>query len=225
MLEVKNISSGYGKKQVLYDVSLTVEKGEVVLLTGGNGSGKSTLLKCIYNLLPCWTGEIFFEGENLNGTKPSDLIKKGIVYIPQKDFYFENLTVNENLQISGNTLPKDILRERICEVYELTGLGKLKKRKPFDLSGGERKILAFGMGLIHHPKLLLLDEPMAGLDIHSENLVKDLISERIDKKIGFLIVEHSSHLKNGHLGTKYSQLRCDRVIDLIDKNKENNRQM
>ena len=121
MLEVKNISSGYGKKQVLFDISLQVNKGEVVLLTGGNGSGKSTLLKCIYNLLPCWSGEIFFEEEKINGLKSSDLIQKGVVYIPQKDFYFENLTVLENLQISGNMLQKNILKERISEVFELTG--------------------------------------------------------------------------------------------------------
>jgi ABC-type branched-subunit amino acid transport system ATPase component len=145
MLEVKNISSCYGKKQVLYDVSLEVNKGEVVLLTGGNGSGKTTLLKCIYNLLPLWTGETWFEGERIDGLKPSDLIKKGIVYIPQKDFYFENLTVEENLQISGHILPKNILKKRINDVYDLIGLGKLKKRRPFNLSGGERKILAFGM--------------------------------------------------------------------------------
>ncbi len=81
MLNIKNISSGYGKKQVLYDISLQVNKGEVVLLTGGNGSGKSTLLKCIYNLLPCWSGEIFFESKKISGLKPFDLIKKGIVYI------------------------------------------------------------------------------------------------------------------------------------------------
>lgn len=191
MLEVKNISSGYGKKQVLYDVSLTVEKGEVVLLTGGNGSGKSTLLKCIYNLLSLWSGEIFFEGENLNGTKPSDLIKKGIVYIPQKDFYFENLTVDENLQISGNTLPKDKLKERIWKVYELTGLGKLKRRKPFDLSGGERKILAFGMGLIHQPRLLLFDEPFAGVDEKNSVVLLQLFQQAIIKPDnGVLIVEH-----------------------------------
>jgi len=191
MLEIKNISSGYGKKQVLYDVSLKVEKGEVVLLTGGNGSGKSTLLKCIYNLLPCWTGEIFFEGEKLNGTKPSDLIKKGIVYIPQKDFYFENLTVNENLQISGNTLPKNKLKERISEVYELTGLGKLKKRKPFDLSGGERKMLAFGMGLIHQPRLLLFDEPFAGVDSKNTTTLLNLFRDTIIKPDNIvIIVEH-----------------------------------
>lgn len=191
MLEIKNISSGYGKKQVLYDVSLQVNKGEVVLLTGGNGSGKSTLLKCIYNLLPCWTGEIFFEGEQINGLKPSDLIQMGIVYIPQKDFYFENLTVEENLEISGHTLPKAELKDRIEEVYELTDLSRFKKRKPFDLSGGERKILAFGMGLIHKPKLLLFDEPFAGVDKKNTVTLLKLFNETIIKPdIGLIIVEH-----------------------------------
>lgn len=196
MLEVKNISSGYGKKQVLYDVSLQVSKGEVVLLTGGNGSGKSTLLKCIYNLLPCWTGEIFFEGDKINKLKPSDLIKRGIVYIPQKDFYFENLTVEENLQISGNSLPKSKLKERTVEVYELTGLSKFRKRKPFDLSGGERKILAFGMGLIHKPKLLLFDEPFAGVDAKNAVVLLNLFKETIIKPDnGVIIVEHKDDTK------------------------------
>ncbi len=191
MLEVKNISSGYGKKQVLYDVSLHVNKGEVLLLTGGNGSGKSTLLKCIYNSLLCWSGEIFFEKEKINGLKSSDLIKKGIVYIPQKDFYFENLTVEENLQISGYTLSKGELNVRIAEVYALTGLTKFRKRKPFDLSGGERKILAFGMGLIHKPKLLLFDEPFAGVDAKNTTTLLRLFKETIIKPDNcVIIVEH-----------------------------------
>lgn len=196
MLEVKNISSGYAKKQVLFDVSLTVNTGEVVLLTGGNGSGKSTLLKCIYNLLPCWSGEILFEVEKINGLKPSDLIQKGIVYIPQKDFYFENLTVEENLQISGNSLSKNELKERIAEVFELTGLSKLKKRKPFDLSGGERKILAFGMGLIHKPRVLLFDEPFAGVDsINSATLLRLFKETIINKYNSVIIVEHKDDVK------------------------------
>lgn len=195
MLEVKNISSGYRKKQVLYEVSLNVGKGEVVLLTGGNGSGKSTLLKCIYNLLPCWTGEIFFDGNQINGLKPHDLIKKGIVYIPQKDFYFENLTVIENMQISGNMLSKSILKERITEVSELTGLGKFRKRRPFDLSGGERKILAFGMGLIHKPKLLLFDEPFAGADAkNTTNLLRLFKENIINSNNGVIIVEHKKNI-------------------------------
>lgn len=196
MLKINNISSGYGKKQVLFDVSMTVEPGEVVLLTGGNGSGKSTLLKCIYNLLPLWTGNIEFEGQHTGNKKPSDLIHNGIVYIPQKDFYFENLTVLENLQISGNMFPKQQLKERIDEVFELTGLSKFKKRKPFDLSGGERKILAFGMGLIHKPKLLLFDEPFAGVDAKNSTTLLRLFQEAIiSPSNGVIIVEHKDDAK------------------------------
>jgi branched-chain amino acid transport system ATP-binding protein len=196
MLKINNISSGYGKKQVLFDVSMTVEPGEVILLTGGNGSGKSTLLKCIYNLLPLWSGNIEFEGQDTGNKKPSDLIHKGIVYIPQKDFYFENLTVFENLQISGNMLPKQQLKERIDEVFELTGLSKFKKRNPFDLSGGERKILAFGMGLIHKPKLLLFDEPFAGVDAKNSTILLRLFQETIITSGNVvIIVEHKDDVK------------------------------
>jgi len=84
MLKVENISTGYGKKQVLHDISLQVNKGEVVLLTGGNGSGKSTLLKTIYRLLPIWSGRIFFNETEITYDNPSQLIKKGIAYILQK---------------------------------------------------------------------------------------------------------------------------------------------
>jgi branched-chain amino acid transport system ATP-binding protein len=196
MLKTNNISSGYGKKQVLFDVSMTIEPSEVVLLTGGNGSGKSTLLKCVYNLLPLWSGNIEFEGQDTGNKKPSDLIHKGIVYIPQKDFYFENLTVLENLQISGNLFPKQLLKERIEEVFELTGLSKFKKRKPFDLSGGERKILAFAMGLIHKPKLLLFDEPFAGVDAKNSTTLLRLFQETIiTPSNGVIIVEHKDDEK------------------------------
>lgn len=196
MLKINNISSGYGKKQVLFDVSLTIEPGEVLLLTGGNGSGKSTLLKCVYNLLPLWSGSIEFEGQDTCTKKPSNLIHNGIVYIPQKDFYFENLTVLENLQISGNMLPKQQLKVRIDEVFELTGLSKFRKRKPFDLSGGERKILAFGMGLIHKPKLLLFDEPFAGVDAKNSTTLLQLFKETIiTPENGVIIVEHKDDAK------------------------------
>ncbi len=200
MLSIKNVSTGYGKKQVLYNVSLEVKEGEVVLLSGGNGSGKSTLLKCIYNLLPPWSGSIKFNGNNTVSNKPSELIHKGIVYIPQKNFNFENLTVLENLQIAGTKLPRNLLNERITEVIELTNLSKFSNRKPFNLSGGERKLLAFGMGLIHKPKLLLFDEPFAGVDIqNTENLIKLFKESIINPDVGLIIVEHrneAQHLFN-----------------------------
>jgi branched-chain amino acid transport system ATP-binding protein len=196
MLEVKNISSGYGKKQVLYDVSLQVKKGEVVLLTGGNGSGKSTILKCIYGLLPLWNGEIYFEGEKITGLKTSDLIKKGIVYIPQKNNYFENLTVQENLEVSGSIYSKTELKKKIKNVFEnFNKLAELKKRTPFSLSGGERQLLAFGMALVHKPKLILFDEPLAGMDKGNTQIILDEILI-LNKKhnIEFLIIEHTKSL-------------------------------
>lgn len=192
MLEVKNISSGYGKKQVLFDVSFAVKKGKIVLMTGGNGSGKSTILKCIYGLLPLWSGKIYFNGENLAGFKTSDMIKKGIVYIPQKNNYFENLTVQENLEVSGSIYTKNVLKEKIDKVYtEVPKLAGYKKRTPFNLSGGERQLLAFGMALIHEPKLILFDEPLAGLDSEKVIIIFNKIVQ-LNKKnnIGFLIIEH-----------------------------------
>jgi branched-chain amino acid transport system ATP-binding protein len=120
MLIVENIISGYGKKQVLNGVSFVVNDGEIVLLTGGNGSGKSTVLKCIYGLLKVWNeGRITFDGEDITGLSPSSMIKRGIVYIPQKNNYFENLTVQSNLEVAGNTInEKAFLANRIYEVYE-----------------------------------------------------------------------------------------------------------
>jgi len=195
MLEVKNISSGYGKKQVLYDVSLKVEPGEVVLLTGGNGSGKSTLLKCIYNLLLCWSGEIWYEGEKINGLKPSDLITKGIVYIPQKENYFENLTVKENLLVSGSIYSKDITSKRIENVYNnLPMVKQFESKTPFRLSGGEKQLLALGIALVHNPKLILIDEPFAGLDeINSKTIIQEIIKLK-NLNVGILVVEHKKHI-------------------------------
>lgn len=193
MLKVKNISAGFGKKQVLYNISFEVKSGKIVLLTGGNGCGKSTLLKCIYNLLPIWSGEIWFEDERIDGLPTYKMIRKGIVYIPQADFCFENLTVEENLKVAGNIYHNKELFKKIEIVYEQTGLMKFRKRKPFNLSGGERKLLAFGMSLIHLPKLIMLDEPFAGLDNNSSVLIKS-ICETINKSylVSLLIIEQKS---------------------------------
>jgi branched-chain amino acid transport system ATP-binding protein len=209
MLELKNISTGYGKKQVLYNVSLKICQGELILITGSNGSGKSTLLKCIYNLLPCWTGNIFFNGIKIDELKPSDLIKLGIVYIPQKNFYFEELTVEENLQISGNSIKHSELDKRIAEVYELTELSKFKKRKPFDLSAGERKILALGIALINKPKLLMFDEPLSGLSIRNTEIMVRTITMLNMSGVSFLIVEH--RMKKSRIDIKEIRLNLGQI--------------
>lgn len=194
MLKVENISTGYGKKQVLFNVSLEVKQGEIVLLAGGNGSGKSTLLKAIYGLLPIWNeGQVFFNREDITGRQTSDLLKKGILYVPQKNNLFEDLTVRENLQMAGLTITdKAELQRRIEYVLSVFGVLKLHlDKKPMKMSGGERTLLTLAMATLYSPKVILLDEPLVGLSFKNIIFVNDCIKKlNEDEGVGFLIVEH-----------------------------------
>jgi branched-chain amino acid transport system ATP-binding protein len=193
MLKVEHITTGYGKKQVLTDVSFTVERGDIVLLSGGNGSGKSTVLKCVYGLLKPWneTGKVIFEGEDITGLHASDMIRKGIVYMPQKKNVFEEFTVEENLWTSADIYSKSEAKERIKKVLELLPLLETKrKRTPFHMSGGEKQLLAFGNVLVHSPKLILLDEPFAGVDVENSDTFEECIKRLNETDITFLVVEH-----------------------------------
>jgi len=197
MLRVVNITTGYGKKQVLTDVSFEVANGDVVLLTGGNGSGKSTVLKTIYGLLKPWTpeGKIIFEGNDITALPVSAMIQRGIVYMPQKKNVFEDFTVEENLLTSASIYATADAKERIKKIYEaLPLLETLRKRTPFHLSGGERQMLAFGNMLIHSPKLVLLDEPFAGVDVMHTEILKNCIKYLHNNDITFIIVEHKRQL-------------------------------
>ncbi|GHU88081.1 ABC transporter ATP-binding protein [Bacteroidia bacterium] len=193
MLKVQHITTGYGKKQVLTDVSFEVNKGEIVLLSGGNGSGKSTILKCIYGLLQPWNedGKIIFEGEDITGLHSSEMIRKGIVYMPQKKNMFEEFTVEENLLTSAAIYSKSEANERIKNVFELLPiLETMRERTPFHMSGGERQLLALGNVLVHSPKLILLDEPLAGVDVGNSETLRDCIYDLQKNGVTFIIVEH-----------------------------------
>jgi branched-chain amino acid transport system ATP-binding protein len=197
MLKVEHITTGYGKKQVLTDVSFSVKKGDVVLLTGGNGSGKSTALKCIYGLLQPWNeeGKIIFESEEITGIHSSEMIRKGIVYMPQKKNVFEEFTVEENLLTSAGIYPKPEAKERLKQVFELLPvLETLQKRTPFHMSGGEKQLLAFGNVLVHSPKLVLLDEPFAGVDAGNSETLTECLGKLNKQGISFVVVEHKRNL-------------------------------
>jgi branched-chain amino acid transport system ATP-binding protein len=197
MLVVRNISSGYGKKQVLFGLSLQVSDNELVLLSGGNGSGKSTVLKCIFGLLPIWNidGKVIYNGMDITRLPTSSRVKEGIVYIPQKFNYFESLTVDENLEVSGANYSNKIMKERKRVVYELPYLFEYRKRLPFDLSGGERQLLALGIGLMHKPKLILLDEVFAGLDKSNTEIMLGELKKLRKLGIEFLMIEHNNDCK------------------------------
>ncbi len=192
LLRVEDLITGYGKKQVLNSVSLDVARGEIVALIGHNGAGKSTLLKAVFGMIPIWQGQVSFNGEVVKSPKPREWLRKGVAYVPQGNRVFTDLTVQENLEMGGITLPtKQAVKEGIERVFTLfPGLKERLKQRAGTLSGGEKQMLALGNGLILSPKLLLLDEPSLGL---APPLVSEALSriQQISRDSGVtvLIVE------------------------------------
>lgn len=220
MLKVENISTGYRKKQVLFDVSFEVKQGEIVLLAGSNGSGKSTLLKAIYGMLPQWNnGQIIFDGENITGKPTAELIKKGLLFLPQKNNLFEDLTVKENLEMAGLTLDKRLLQQRIEHALSIfTALVPHLHRTPMKLSGGEKTLLTLAMAILHQPKMILVDEPFNGLSPQNITFVADNLRELNHKSgISLLIVEHrvkeSSRIANRVIGLKLGKVFSDGEVN------------
>jgi branched-chain amino acid transport system ATP-binding protein len=193
MLKLENVNTGYHKKQVLFDISLAVNQGDIALLIGSNGSGKSTLLKAIFGLNKIWSGNVFFENKNISNVASNELLKHGLMYIPQKNNAFEQLTVQENFDISGLTLNnKKLYNERLTEVLiMLPALKTFLKRTPMKMSGGEKQQLVLAMALIHNPKLLLLDEPFTGLAPKAIEQISSFITQiNKEKNTTILMVEH-----------------------------------
>ena len=165
ILRVDCLVAGYGKKQVVNGVSLEVAPGEIVALIGHNGAGKSTLLKAVFGLLRVWGGQVVYDGRALNGATPRDLLRAGMAYVPQGNRVFTDLTVQENLEMGGVTLPgKDLLKagmERALTLFPV--LRERLRQRAGTLSGGEKQMLALANALIVSPRMLLLDEPSLGL--------------------------------------------------------------
>jgi branched-chain amino acid transport system ATP-binding protein len=165
MLELKNVSAGYGTFQALFDVSLNVAAGEAVAVIGPNGAGKTTLLRVISKLIGASGGEVLMEGRRVNDVEPHRVIELGIAHVPENRRLFPRLTVEENLRI-GAFVPsaRAHFADRLAHAYEL--FPRLKERREQmagTLSGGEQQMCAIARGLMSKPKLLLLDEPSAGL--------------------------------------------------------------
>ncbi|MCD4817555.1 MAG: ABC transporter ATP-binding protein [Candidatus Cloacimonetes bacterium] len=191
MLEIKNLETGYGKKQVLFDVSMNISEGEIVGIIGPNGAGKSTILKAVSGILTIWNGDILFKGNSIKKNSIAENIKSGLTFAPQGNRVFDELTVKDNLDLGGYLLSKNELKDRIEQAFETFPiLKKRSKQIAGKLSGGEQQMLALARALIPNPKLLLLDEPSLGL---APNLLNDVFEKFVDINktfgVSMLIVE------------------------------------
>lgn len=193
ILKVDHITTGYDKQQVLLEFSLELRRRETVVLAGGNGSGKSTLLKVIARILPVWNGgHIWFDGEDITECGPADLLRKGLLYIPQKDGIFERLTVAENLELSAASIHhRSERRRRIKEVIdEFNVIENLLDRSAGRLSGGQQKLVTLAMATLHRPKMIMIDEPFAGLTHGHIVQVTERFRVLHAQGVTILLVEH-----------------------------------
>jgi branched-chain amino acid transport system ATP-binding protein len=163
LLNVAGLSSGYGKIGVLHGVDMTIGAGEVVALLGPNGAGKTTLLRAISGLLP-WSGRISFAGRDLAGLGPRETVNTGLVHVIEGHRVFTQLTVLDNLLLAAYDLPRGERSVRVEEALTLfPEIASKRHERANALSGGQQQILAVAQGLVRRPRLLMLDEPSAGL--------------------------------------------------------------
>jgi branched-chain amino acid transport system ATP-binding protein len=197
MLELKNLSVSYGAINALHGISLSVKPGSIVTLIGANGAGKTTTLKTISGLLKPKSGEIFYDGKNIAGLPPHQIVKLGISQVPEGRMIFANLTVLENLQLGAYLqTDKQIVRRELEHVFKLfPRLQERERQIAGTLSGGEQQMLAIGRALMSKPKFLMLDEPSLGL---APLLVKTIFEKIVEinrqQGLTILLVEQNANL-------------------------------
>jgi branched-chain amino acid transport system ATP-binding protein len=164
LLEIRNLSAGYGDSQALFDVKMDVAEGELVAVIGSNGAGKTTLMRTITGLVPAWAGAIIFDGEDIKPLPPNAVVAHGIAHSPEGRRVFPALTVFENLRLGAYLRRKQWWQDDLERVYAMFPPLKERATQPAGtLSGGEQQMLAIGRALMSSPRLLLLDEPSLGL--------------------------------------------------------------
>ncbi|MEJ2044053.1 MAG: ABC transporter ATP-binding protein [Reinekea sp.] len=202
ILETKNIHGGYGGMNILNGINMAIEEGEIGVIVGPNGAGKSTSLKAIFGLLHISEGSVELNGNNITNFQPNDLVAHGMAFVPQEKNVFVSMTVQENLEM-GAYLRKDNFQNTLESVYHYFPDLKDKRFQPAgELSGGQRQMVAMGRALMIEPRVLLLDEPTAGLSPLYMNEIFDRIVTVNREGVGILMVEQNAKqaLRIAHKG-------------------------
>ncbi|GHC43211.1 ABC transporter ATP-binding protein [Gemmobacter tilapiae] len=188
----ENMTGGYGAVDILHGCTLAVEKGEIAVIVGPNGAGKSTAMKAVFGMLRLRGGHVRLAGEDITGLSPQARVAKGMAFVPQTQNIFTTMTVEENLEM-GAFLRRDDIRATMDQVYELFPILKTKRHQAAgELSGGQRQQVAVGRALMTQPKVLMLDEPTAGVSPIVMDELFDRIIEVARTGISILMVEQNA---------------------------------
>ena len=211
LLQIDDLTAGYGRTEVLRGVSLAVHAGEIVALLGSNGAGKSTLNNTVSGLVKPWRGTVRFDGGDLTGAHPRAVVQAGLIQVPEGRRVFPNLTVLENLELGAYARARDHRTRNLERVFTtFPRLAERRAQKAGTMSGGEQQMLAIGRGLMAEPKLLILDEPSLGLSpllveemftlirrLHGEGLALLLVEQNVAQSLD--IAQRAYVMENGSL--------------------------
>ena len=224
LLEVTGLRGGYGRTEVLRDVDLALQPGEIVALLGSNGAGKSTLNNIVCGLVPAWSGRVRFDGHDITGAHHRAVVRAGLIQVPEGRRIFPNLDVRENLELGSYARARERRAANLERVFAL--FPRLQERiaqKAGTMSGGEQQMLAIGRGLMAEPRLLILDEPSLGLSpllveelfaliarLHADGLAVLLVEQNVGQSLE--IAQRAQVLENGSMrfaGTPAELLASD----------------
>ena len=193
ILEGKGLKKTLDEKELLAEIDIFVDSKKIYGLLGPNGAGKTTLFSVLAGLIKPSDGEIFFDTKNVNNLNFEKRSEYGVIYLPQEPSVFRELTVEENLKaaLEAKKYKKLEIKSKILEILEEFNLKEISKQKCISLSGGQRRRVEIARAIALSPKLILLDEPFAGIDPLVINEIKSLIKNLKDKKIGILISDHN----------------------------------
>jgi branched-chain amino acid transport system ATP-binding protein len=192
LIELEGVHAGYGGAPILNGISLKIEAADIAVIVGPNGAGKSTTLKAIFGLVDVAAGAIRFEGRDITNSEPDALVPLGLSFVPQEFNVFTSMTIEENLEM-GAYIRRDDFTPTLRNIYEMfPPLAERRRQKAGELSGGQRQMVAMGRALMSQPKLLMLDEPSAGLSPRYMMEVFEQIVKINKSGVGILMVEQNA---------------------------------